>query len=98
MIDEIFTSIRKLNVRNYWFTLVDTENEKGLWVCDRFRFGFINKTKLQNTEPRLTRFLTAVSIRKPGEENDYVTVPLLLFKDLTSESLKEYINSHLTEV
>lgn len=98
VMDKIFTAIRRLNVKEYWFTLLDTENEKGLWVCDKFKFGIANQVNMDDTELKLKRALVAVVFRKPSEENEYSTAPMLLFKDLTPESLETYIASRLAEV
>lgn len=103
VVDNIFTAFRKLDVRKYIITLLDTEDEKALYVCDKYKFSFVNTVELDSEDHKEKRTLIAIDINEPNEVTD--TDPssidlsaILLLKDLTPESLEKYIASRLAEV
>lgn len=97
VVEGIFSAVRKLNVKNYIMTLLDTEDEKGLYICDKYTFGFTNAVELDSEEQKEKRTLTGIVIKEPNEaiESDS---SILLLKDLTPESLETYIATRLAKV
>ena len=97
-VEKLFAAIRKLNVKKYWFTLVNTEEDKGLQVCDKYIFGFVSKLEETGAEDKIKHTLTAITLKEFREKNDSKITSRLQIENLTSESLKKYIASRLLEI